>query len=355
MTKTLILFSGADPAALFVEDGVVVARGPDALAQERAEARLVLIASASEVALHHAELSGLKPAQARAAAQLLLAEQSLLPPGTAHFAVSDGEDEGATVVAIASNAAMADWIADHDPDVILPAALLLPRAEDGFVRGQVGGEWLLRGAGFAFPDDEVVAPLLVGSQTVAVLDASAVETTIMEMAAAPLLNIRQGAFAKKQDWTPAIGSMRLIATAAAVLVFLSLAIPVVEMVRLNWRTSAIEETAQSRAQAALGDASPPEDAVGALDQRLATYRGGGAGFAATMAATAQAIRATPNAELTSASFRSDGALAVTARLTIADEARLLQDRLRANGLIVTAKPFNPSQSPPVIELEVRGQ
>ena len=355
MTNILILFPGAEDATLFVEDGVVSARGSGAAACDEEDVTTVLIAPAAEVGLHHAALGGLKPAQARAAARLLLAEQCLLPPGDAHFAIGETDGEAGTIVARASATAMAQWVADFDPDIILPAQLVLPQAGDGFSRGLVGGEALLRGQSFGFPDDDIVAPLLIGTLPVHNLDAGAVESALVAAALAPPLNVRQGDFAKKQSWQIDRSAVRLALIAAAALILISIAIPLAEMARLGWRTAAIEDAAQARAQAALGDASPPEDPVTALDQRLATYRGGGAGFAATMAATAQAVRATPNAELIAASFRSDGVLVVNARLAIADEARLLQDRLRANGLLVTAKPMNPSQNPPVIELEVRGQ
>ena len=55
MTNILILFPGAEDATLFVEEGVVIARGFGAAARDEEDVTTVLIAPAAEVGLHHAD------------------------------------------------------------------------------------------------------------------------------------------------------------------------------------------------------------------------------------------------------------------------------------------------------------
>jgi flagellar hook-length control protein FliK len=136
---------------------------------------------------------------------------------------------------------------------------------------------------------------------------------------------------------------------------MALIIPLVQIVRLNWSISTLEQTSASLAQTALGEAVAPEAAVGALDARLASLRGGGAGFASTAGAVTQAIEATANTELTAVAFGPDGTLRVTMRAAGTAEIDAAQARMRALGLLVTPGVVNPSQGQPLIELQVRGR
>ena len=104
---------------------------------------VIAIAPAESVALHWAELPVRSPAQAVAAARLLVAEASATPLAELHVAVGD-EGEGERPIAVVALAQMAQWLTDltaHgiDPLAILPAPLLLPRPEEGYVRATIAG------------------------------------------------------------------------------------------------------------------------------------------------------------------------------------------------------------------------
>src|SRR3546814_3928701 len=54
------------------------------------------------------------------------------------------------------------WAQHHglDPDIIVPAPLLLPEPQEGFERGVIGGEAVLRGADLALAGDLALQELV---------------------------------------------------------------------------------------------------------------------------------------------------------------------------------------------------
>lgn len=357
MSGVRIIFPDAESHWLRVQDGEIVARGDQAglLAASDGETRL-LVAPARDVSLHALDLPNLAPAQARAAAQLALAEKSLLPTDQLHIACgAQGEDSPACTIALVSRIQMQAWIEAFDPDVIVPAPLLLPQPGEGYVRAILGDEVVLRGVGTGFAEDEILAPLLIRDAPVITLERDALEAAVIAAAANPLINLRDGEFALRRQWRLDRHRVKRTAWIAAAILIVTLLIPLTQIVRLSWASDTIEETSASLAQAALGEAVAPEAAVAALDARLAALRGGGAGFTKTAAAASRAIEATANVELTAMTFDPDGTLRLTLRATTTDEISTVQARMRAAGLDVTSGPVNPSQGQPTVETQVRGR
>lgn len=357
MSGVQIIFPDAEAHWLRVQDGEIVARGDQAglLAPTDGETRL-LVAPARDVSLHALDLPGLAPAQARAAAQLALAEKCLLPADQLHISCgTQGEDSPARTIALVSRIQMQAWIEAFDPDVIVPAPLLLPQSDEGYVRAILGDEVILRGIETGFAEDEILAPLLTRDAPVITLERDVLEAAVIAAAANPPINLRDGEFARRRQWRLDPHWVKRTAWIAAALLIVTLLIPLTQIVRLSWASDTLEETSASLAQAALGEAVAPEAAVGALDARLAALRGGGAGFTKTAAAASRAIEATANVELTAMTFDLDGTLRLTLRATTADEIATVQARMRAAGLDVTSGPVNPSQGQPIVETQVRGR
>ncbi len=357
MSSVRIIFPDAEGHWLRVEDGVIVARGDQAglLAASEDETRL-LVAPARDVTLHALDLPDLAPAQARAAAQLALAEKSLLPPDQLHVACG-AQQMGALSrpIALSSRSQMQAWIEGFDPDVIVPSPLLLPQPEEGYVRATLGDEVVLRGLESGFAEDAVLTPLITGDASVITLERDALEAALIAAATNPPINLREGEFARRWQWRLDPNWLKRTAWIAATLLLVSFLIPLTQIARLSWSSATLEETSASLAQAALGEAVAPEAAVGALDARLASLRGGGAGFTKTAAAASRAIEATANVELTAMAFDPGGTLRFTLRATTADEIATVQARMRAAGLDVTSGPVNPSQGQPTVETQVRGR
>src|SRR3546814_101583 len=83
------------------------------------------------------------------------------------FAATDRNDDPARphLVAITARRDMQHWLlwAQHHglkPNIIVPAALLLPAPATGFSRGQIGGVSVLRGVDLALTQDMAVPALL---------------------------------------------------------------------------------------------------------------------------------------------------------------------------------------------------
>ena len=357
MSSVRVIFPDAEAHWLCVEDGAIVARGDQAgLLAARADETRLLIAPARDVALHMLDLPDLAPAQARAAAQLALTEKSLLPADQFHIACgAQAEGEPARTIALVSRIQMQAWIEAFDPDVIVPSPLLLPQPDEGYVRAILGDEIVLRSAESGFAEDDVLTPLITRDAPVITLDKDALEAALIAAVGNPPINLREGEFARRRQWRLDPLWAKRTAWITAVLLLVTLLIPLTQIARLSWASATLEETSASLAQAALGEAVAPEAAVGALDARLAGLRGGGAGFIKTAAAASRAIEATTNVELTAMTFDPDGTLRLTLRATTADEITTVQARMRAAGLDVTSGPVNPSQGQPSVETQVRGR
>jgi general secretion pathway protein L len=357
MSSIRIIFPDVEAHWLRIEGGAIIARGDQAemLAASDDETRL-LVAPARNVSLHALDLPDLAPAQARAAAQLALAEKSLLTSDQLHIACgAQGDGASSRTIAIVSRTDMQAWIEAFDPNVIVPSPLLLPCPDQGYVRAYLGDEVVLRGTESGFAEDETLTPMIIRDAPVITLDKDALEAVLIAAAANPPINLREGEFARQRKWRVDQKWLKRTAWIVAALLLVSLLIPLIQITRLSWASDTLEETSASLAQAALGEAVAPEAAVGALDARLAALRGGGAGFVKTAAAASRAIEATTNIELTAMTFNPDGTLRLTLRATTADEIRTVQARMRAAGLDVTSGPINPSQGQPVVETQVRGR
>jgi general secretion pathway protein L len=85
------------------------------------------------------------------------------------------------------------------------------------------------------------------------------------------------------------------------------------------------------ASAALPRSPGLTDPEAALTQRLAELRGGGAGFGATAAAVFEAVKATPNVELSALAFAPDGTLRTTVQADTPAAVEGLRQRVEASG------------------------
>lgn len=357
MTHILVLFAGAGgnvPSWAQIADDLVIARGEGYPAvDDDHKPVVVLVAPADIVTLHPATLAGFAPAQAHAAGILIAAEASIAPIDTLHVVSGDG-------VAVIARTQMVDLLAKaqahgFDPDVVIPAPLMLPQPEKGFVRGHVGGEWVVRGGGTGFVDDPSVTPLLTFGGDILTLDDGAVTRMLIAALATPAINLRQGLFARQRDWSFDRTNLYRLARIAAVIGVLALLIPLVMIIRLNQDSRALELKAGALAKAAVGGNVRAEEAESRLDAKLFNLRGGGGGFIASAAASSAALKQIGNTELSSMSFADDGALRIGARASTPAELTALQRQIEAGGFKVVMGPPSSIQGQPVAELQVIGR
>jgi len=326
--QTLLLFIGEGATApsaagrwLLLEGGLVVARGEDSAEPPRA-ARTVLAVPGEEVSLHWLDLAeGLTVAQAAAAARLMLADASAEPLSAMHVAVGRAE-HGRTAAAVVPSARMTEWLAAAaaagvDPEAVVPAPLLLPAPETGYLRRDRGERADYRGPAAAFTLEPELAEAIVGDAPVELLDEIGSEEALASQALAPSLNLRQGAFARRRQWRLERPRLRRIALFAIALALVTLAVQIATILAYTFGADRL----QDRADALAAQAGP----AGA-DR--------GPGFGAAAAMLFAAVEATPNAELAGLDYRSDGTLTVNVTADSPATLSALQGRLEAGGFSV---------------------
>ena len=326
---------------LRVAQGAVAARG--ALVAEAGEP-VIAIAPAADVALHWAEVPARSTAQALAAARLLVGEAMLGTLADQHVAVGPPQENGERPIAVVKAEKMAGWLAalageGLDPAAIVPASLLLPAPEAGYVRADLGGEVVLRGATSAFAEEAGLTALILGDAPVETLDRTAIEAAIVAATAAPSLDLRQGGFARREtldfDWRQARRALWLIAATLIV----TLALNLVLILRYNLDAAELEHRADVLAATGLARGETVNDAQRQLTARLARLRGAGLGFTQTAATAFAVIRAVPGSELRALNFDQTGVLRMTLVTQTEGQITDVLDRLRALGLTVVAGPF----------------
>jgi general secretion pathway protein L len=372
--------SAADALLIFIDeageiegwlrlaDGQVAARGAGLEAlpglvdpATGAALRVAAVVPGEAVALHWLEVpAGLTPLQASAAARLVAAEVSLQPLSDMHVAVGAEASEGALrPVAIVPALAMAGWLgrlqtAGLDPDVMVPEPLLLAPPAEGFARYARGGTPLYRGQADAFSVEPDLAELVVADAPVEDLADEAFECGLAANIADPVVNLRQGAFAKRRRWRLEWPLIRRLAGLAAALILVTLAIQIVLIYRYTFEADRLEAERTRIAAAAL----PGISAVNAADRlsgRLADLGGGGAGYSALSSRLFAAIQATPGASLTALAYEPDGSLRATVQGETSTAISLLQQQLSAGGLSALAGPERNAGGRPTTDLTVRAQ
>lgn len=307
---------------------------------------VVAIAPADAVTLHWAELPARSAAQATAAARLLVAEASAAAIGELHVVVGD-EGAGERPIAVVGMGTMAAWLADLaplgiDPVAILPAPLLLPRPDDGYVRATVAESSLIRSRTTGFADEARLTELVVGDAPLATLTPSELDTSIAGALAALPLNLRQGPFARRRrrgiDWL----LMRRLAVLGAAILAVTLAIDLVTIAKYSFGTDALEARADALGRTGLVRGETVTDVDRQLTERLAGVRGPGLGFTRTTAAIYAAMRATPGTELTALDFQPNGSVRIGVGAARESLPTDLKRALEAAGFTVTAGVFQAS-------------
>ena len=334
-TDPAILLSFEGRGWLLLEGGGVALRGgpEEILSEIPAGTRTALAVPGAAVTIHWLELAeGLTQAQAAAAARLMLADASAEGLGDMHVAVGWPE-RGMTPVALAPNALMAGWVAG-DPDMVIPSSLLLLAPEAGLVRRDAAAVPDYRGVAAAFSVEPDIADLLVGEAQVRAVDETEFEAGLGAALSPPLVNLRQGAWARRRQWIVDASSVRRVGWLVLILVVLSLVVLLAQIMRYNAAANAIEEAAVR-----LGTRSPGADARPRFTPLASVLFG--------------AIQAVPNVELGRLDYRPDGTLAATVAGDTPATLQALRRQLETGGLQVRDGTAQPAGARPSVELLLR--
>ena len=334
-----------------IDGGAIVARG-DGLPEGEMAASVVVV-PAEDVTLHWASLPDRSQAQSVAAARVLVAEASASPMAELHLAVGrettgDANDHDRPI-GVVSTAQMQRWLVDlaHagiNPDVMIPAPMLLPRPDEGFLQADLGGDAVVRGAATGFAHDPQLTPLVTGGIAPTIMSRDAIEAAIITAASAPALDLRQGIFAKRRrraiDW-PLVRRMGWLLVA---ILSITLLISLVQIMQYGFAADAIERRADLLARQGLARGESVNDAARQLDARLVRLRGPGRGFSATAAAIYGAIRGVPGTEVRALNFDAKGAALVTIAAQTEGQVYDVIREINAQGYTATTSTFEQSNN-----------
>lgn len=336
-TTRLLVFAdegGALGRWLLIDDGRVVERG-DAAEAMPAAARTVLAVPGTEISIHWLALADdLAPAQAAAAARLMLADAAAEPLAGMHVAVGRAE-HGLAPTVLVPLSRMSDWLAALDADAIVPAPLLIASPETGFLRRDWGPVADYRGSAAAFSIEPDLAEALTGEAPVTLIGATDFEAALPALIESPLLDLRQGPFARRRQWRVEAGSWRRIAALALALVGLTLLLQVTLLLRYAFAADRVE----AEAAALSGVAGAPGDPR--------------PGFGPLAAALFEALRSTPNVELSRIDYRRDGSLGATILLDSPASLPALRARIEAGGFTTQAGEVRSAGGRPTADVTVR--
>jgi general secretion pathway protein L len=308
---------------------------------------VLLVPPAALVTLHWIAHPDLTVRQGRAAARLSALAGSLLPADQL-FAATDANDDPAQphIVAVASRADMQHWLlwAQHhglDPDIIVPAPLLLPEPESGFVRGRIADEMVLRGVDMALTAD-MALPELIGDAPVVDVAAGVIEGRAIAALDAPSIDLRQGDFAKRVRRAVDKQALGRIILWSGLVLLLCLAAVLVGIVKQHMAASRLDRESVALAQQIVPGASDAAQAQVELEGRLAARGAGGRAFTAPVAGLLAAVQDAPGVALTSLSRDPDGMIRATLAAAKADDINMVLLAIQAAGFTITA---TPSQEP----------
>lgn len=278
--------------------------------------------------------------QALAAERLGLA-QGGLQAGGRHVAV-DAEADRLLSCNVAAER-MDRWMAalagyGIDPVALVPAGLVLPRADDALVLASLGGQLLARTGEAAFAGEAALVEALAGDLRQTALDEDELAARLAAIHATPPLNLRQGVYGPRRvsvflvaNW---IGLIRMTAVAA----LLGLLLMLVWIVKWNLDSSAQEARALERAQARFPAATDFDSAERLLNAELARRGQGGASFAAPAAALLETMGPIPTVRLRDLGYSADGTLRFTVAAPRAEDVNAVLIALQNQGWKVTVPP-----------------
>ena len=332
-----------------VNGDAVVGEG-EGLPAPDAETAVVAVAPADAVTLHWADLPARSPAQAIAAARIVVSDAVATPAGELHVAVGSERPNGSggeRAIAVVAPERMAAWLArlaadGIDPAAVIPAPLLLPEPEEGYVRADVAGQPIVRGRTSGWADEARLTELVTAGSPPETLSRDAVRAGAAAALAVIPLDLRQGPFARRRrraiDWP----LVRRLAMMVGLILLLTLAIDVVRIARYSLGADTLEARAETVARQGLPRGTGEGDSARLLADRLARLRGPGEGFSATAAAVFQIVQASPGSEVTALQFDPNGSLRVSLSTGGEAEANAIKARLERAGFAVTASVFQSS-------------
>ena len=299
-------------------------------------------------------LTDMEPRQAEGVAKLRISEQAL---GPVHVVARHGTD--ATLCAAISPAAMTcgiDQLKKYglDPDIVIPFGLVVDGFADPVVRAEYDGLAILRGSGFAVPDEAIFRDLIVGDMPVVEIETEQLRSMVLTASEAPNLNLRAGPFAKKTATIWATEAQRTwIIRLVAALVIATILLAIATLAKYWVATSAENERAIASAQKIDPKISDISQAEAQLDLAMQQKGQAKGRFGALSAGLWRAVQATPNVTARELRYGKDGILIAVLAAPDANSLNTVLIAIQQDGFRVTATPRQDSSGATIVDLTMR--
>jgi len=345
-----------DPAVWRVVDGEWHGGGPlSGFIGIDDDTNVLAVVAASDARCNWSSFPELEPKQAEGVARIRVAEHSL---GDVHIAARHIADD------LVVSAAIAPTVMEYglsrltlrglNPDIVIPLGLVIDEPSDHVVRAEFDGLAVLRGAHFAIPDEPVLRDLIVQDKTPEVVDDTEMRNLLVIAGEHPMLNLREGVFAKREprEWGSASQRKWVIRLVGALLVTTML-LGLVTWSKHKSATSAENERALVAAQKIDPSISDITQAEAQLDRALAQKGTAKGRFAPLTAGLWRAVKSAPNVSVRELRYGPDGLLSVVLAAPDANSVNKALIGIQQDGFRVTATPRQDNSGATLVDLTMR--
>ena len=345
-----------DPTVWRVVDGEWTDTGPlsghDAVGDETT---VMAIVAPADARCNWTSLPDLEPKQAEGVARVRAVEHSL---GAVH-AVARHVGGDTVITATIAPPVMEQGLArlilrGLDPDIVIPAGLVLDANPDHVAKADFDGLTVLRGAGFAIPDEPVFRDLLVDQTPVEDIDAKALRTMLVAASERPVLNLREGLFAKRirTEWLTTEQRKWLVRLLVA-LIAATMLLGLVTWAKYKSATAAEDNRAMAAAQKVDPSIRDITQAEAALDRALAQKGLAKGRFAPLSAGLWRSVQSSPNVSVRELRYGVDGILTVVLAAPEANSVNTALIKIQQDGFRVTATPRQDGSGATLVDLTMR--
>jgi general secretion pathway protein L len=360
-----------------VEAGAIVASGDLHLGggsplwpgDGAAQTVLALIPTA-DATVSWSPIGALSPKQAQTAARIKVQQQTLSQGGELHIvsvtasshenAAISPDDEPQILAALMSAQTLKtglDILAAHgcDPDILLPAGLVITTPGSGFLRVTVGEEGFVRGPMLVIPNEPALVTAIIDESPITDLNAVQTDTALLAAFADPAINLRVGAFAKRrarsgitvQQWK-ILGALLLTGLLA------SLFLAVATWVKYDRAIAREDAAALAAIQKLVPGATDVTQGQMELNRALAS-RGAAAQMSPLAASAYTILQQFPSVTLRDLRYNGDGILAFTLAAPNVDGINQALLIMQQQGYRVTATPRQEASGLAMADISMRAQ